>query len=240
MRLAVIGRPNVGKSSLVNRLPGRERMIVADVAGTTRDAIDSPITIDGRRCCWSTRPASARAAVSDSVEFYATLRSGAGGRPRGRRARRLDATEGLTSEDLRIADLAMKAGCATALVLNKWDLTSGDDFDLDHERARVNRKLRLRPKVLTPSALTGRYVNRILALAVAPPSARAIASRRRRSTASWATLVASREPPQKQGRRLKLMYIDADRDPPAALLDPHQPPHATDARLRVLRGESPA
>ena len=161
VRLAVIGRPNVGKSSLVNAFLGRERVIVSDVAGTTRDAIDTPIEVDGRKLLLVDTAGIRRAAkVSESVEYYTTLRSQRAADRADVALVVCDATDGVTSQDLRIADMAMKAGCATALVLNKWDLTSGDDFDLDHERARVNRKLRLRPKVLTTSALTGRHVNR--------------------------------------------------------------------------------
>ena len=221
----MIGRPNVGKSSLVNTFLGRERVIVSDVAGTTRDAIDTPIEVDGRRVLLVDTAGIRRAAkVSESVEYYTTLRSQRAAERADVALVVCDATDGVTSQDLRIADMAMKAGCATALVLNKWDLTSGDDFDLDHERARVNRKLRLRPKVLTTSALTGRHVNRILveALSLAeratPPhpdaGAQPLPRRPRRE----------REPPQKQGRRLKLLLHGADRDPPAALLDPRQPP----------------
>ena len=241
VRLAVIGRPNVGKSSLVNAFLGRERVIVSDVAGTTRDAIDTPIEVDGRKLLLVDTAGIRRAAkVSDSVEYYTTLRSQRAAERADVALVVCDATDGVTSQDLRIADMAMKAGCATALVLNKWDLTSGDDFDLDHERARVNRKLRLRPKVLTTSALTGRHVNRILveALSLAERAGHRIPTPE--INRFLGDLVASREPPQKQGRRLKLLLHGADRDPPAALLDPHQPPHATDARLRLLRGESAA
>ena len=241
VRLAVIGRPNVGKSSLVNTFLGRERVIVSDVAGTTRDAIDTPIEVDGRKVLLVDTAGIRRAAkVSESVEYYTSLRSQRAAERADVALVVCDATDGVTSQDLRIADMAMKAGCATALVLNKWDLTSGDDFDLDRERARVNRKLRLRPKVLTTSALTGRHVNRILrrgavaGRARAPPHPDAgdepLPGRPRRLARAAAEAGAAAE----------AALHGADRDAPAALLDPHQPPHATDARLRVLRGESAA
>nr|MBA2515530.1 ribosome biogenesis GTPase Der [Solirubrobacterales bacterium] len=163
VRLAVIGRPNVGKSSLVNAFLGRERVIVSEVAGTTRDAIDTPIEVDGRTLILVDTAGIRRAAkVSESVEYYTTLRSQRAAERADIALVVCDANDGVTSQDLRIADLAMRSGCATALVLNKWDTTSGDDFDLDFERARVHQKLRLRPKVLTASALTGRHVNRLL------------------------------------------------------------------------------
>src|SRR3954467_13220897 len=156
VRLAVIGRPNVGKSSLVNAFLGRERVIVSDVAGTTRDAIDPPIEVDGRTLLLVDTAGIRRAAkVSESVEYYTSLRSQRAAERADVALVVCDANDGVTSQDLRSADLAMKSGCATALVLNKWDLTSGDEFDLDRERARVNRKLRLRPRVMTASAPPG-------------------------------------------------------------------------------------
>ena len=151
VRLAVIGRPNVGKSSLVNAFLGRERVIVSDVAG--HDARRDRHADRGRRPQAAARrhrghpPRAPRS--PESVEYYTPLRSQRAAERADVALVVCDATDGVTSQDLRIAELAMKAGCATALVLNKWDLTGGDDFDLDHERARVNRKLRLRPKVLT-------------------------------------------------------------------------------------------
>ena len=100
--------------------------------------------------------------VQESVEYYTVLRSQRAAERADVALVVCDAADGVTSQDLRIAELAMKSGCATALVLNKWDLTSGDEFDLDAERARVARKLRLRPRVLTASAKTGRHVQRLL------------------------------------------------------------------------------
>jgi GTP-binding protein len=178
VRLAVIGRPNVGKSSLVNRFLGEERVIVSDVAGTTRDAIDTPLLVGDRRLILvDTAGIRRQAKVSDSVEYYTALRS--------RRAAEradvalvvCDAGDGVTAQDLRIAELAMKAGCATAIVLNKWDMqadrrsersdgAAGAGLDLEHERARVAEKLRLRPRVFTVSAKTGRHVARLLTEAV--------------------------------------------------------------------------
>ena len=175
VRLAVIGRPNVGKSSLVNAFLGRERVIVSDVAGTTRDAIDTPIEVDGRKLLLVDTAGIRRAAkVSESVEYYTSLRSQRAAERADVALVVCDATDGVTSQDLRIAELAMKAGCATALVLNKWDLTSGDDFDLDHERARVEPQAAAAPAVLTASAKTGRHVHRLLVEALsladrAPP-----------------------------------------------------------------------
>ena len=163
IRLALIGRPNVGKSSLVNRFLGEERVIVSDVAGTTRDAIDMPLMVGDRKLIIvDTAGMRRQSKVADSVEYYTTLRSQRAAERADVALVVCDAAAGVTAQDLRIAELAMKAGCATAIVLNKWDTHEGEEKDLDHERARVAEKLRLRPRVLTASALTGRHVSRLL------------------------------------------------------------------------------
>jgi GTPase len=219
VRLAVIGRPNVGKSSLVNAFLGRERVIVSEVAGTTRDAIDTPIEVDGRRLLLIDTAGIRRAAkVSESVEYYTALRSQRAAERADVALVVCDAQDGVTAQDLRVAELAMRSGCATALVLNKWDLTggAGDPLgpgggigaqELDRERARVNQKLRLRPRVLTASANTGRHVQRLLQESLA------IADRARHRIPTpelnrfLADVVAARQPPAKQGHRLKLLYM---------------------------------
>ena len=127
IRLAVIGRPNVGKSSLVNAFLGRERVIVSEVAGTTRDSIDTLLEVDGREVLLVDTAGIRRASkVRESVEYYTVLRSQRAAERADVALVVCDAQDGITSQDLRIAELAMKSGCATALVLNKWDLTGGD------------------------------------------------------------------------------------------------------------------
>jgi GTP-binding protein len=211
VRLAVIGRPNVGKSSLVNRFAGEERVIVSPSAGTTRDAIDLSLTFEGRELTLiDTAGLRRRSKVGESLEYYTGLRS--------RRAAEradvalvvCDATDGITAQDLRVAELAMHSGCATALVLNKWDLAS--DVDLDQERARAHRKLRLRPRVLTASAQTGRNVARLLveAVGLADRSGSRIPTPHLNRFLSEA--VASRQPPagprsRGPGQRLKLLFM---------------------------------
>jgi len=208
VRLAVIGRPNVGKSSLVNAFLGRERVIVSEVPGTTRDAIDTELAVDGRRVLLvDTAGIRRQAKVQESVEYYTVLRSQRAAERADVALVVCDATAGVTSQDLRIAELAMKSGCATALVLNKWDLTSGDEFDLERERRRVAQKLRLRPRVLTASARTGRHVQRLLVevLSLADRYGHRIPTPE--LNRFLGDVVATRPPPQKQGHRLKLLYI---------------------------------
>jgi GTPase len=208
IRLAVVGRPNVGKSTLVNRFLGSERVIVSDVAGTTRDAIDLPLEVDGRRVILvDTAGLRRQAKVQDSVEYYTTLRSQRAVERADVALVVCDAHDGITSQDLRIAELAMQEGTATALVLNKWDAAAMDEADLDHERARAAQKLRLRPKVLTASALTGRNVGRVLAEAITLGDRMHNRIPTPELNRFVSELVAERQPPAKQGHRLKLLYM---------------------------------
>jgi GTP-binding protein len=208
IRLAIIGRPNVGKSSLLNAFLGRERVIVSDVAGTTRDPIDTEFEFEGRKMILVDTAGIRRAAkVKTSVEYYTALRSQRAAERADVALVVCDAMEGVTSQDLRIADLAMKTGCATALVLNKWDLTSGDEFDIDAQRAIVLRKLRLRPKVLTASAKSGRNIQRLLVEVQSLADRRSFRVPTPELNRYLAEIIEKRSPPQKQGHRLKMLYI---------------------------------
>jgi len=170
-RVAVIGRPNVGKSSLVNAFLGSERVIVSDVAGT--------------------------------VDYYAQLRSERAVERADVAIVVCDASEGVTTEDLRVAEMAMKAGCASLLAMNKWDVTT---TDIDDARARVARKLRLRPAVITCSAQRGRNVVTLLprALELADKAAERIPTPELNRFVS--DVVARTPPPSKRGKRLRLYY----------------------------------
>jgi GTP-binding protein len=207
IRLAVIGRPNVGKSSLVNRFVGADRVIVSEVAGTTRDAIDLPLEVDGRTLIVvDTAGMRRQSKVSESVEYYTVLRSQRAAERADVALVVCDANDGVTAQDMRVAELAMQSGCATALVLNKWDTAQMTEADLDHERAKVARKLRLRPRVLTASALTGRNVERLLkeVLALGDRMSGRIPTPELNRFLGEA--VQARQPPAKQGHRLKLLY----------------------------------
>lgn len=216
VRLALIGRPNVGKSSLLNRISGQDRVIVSDVAGTTRDSIDLRLEIDGREVIIvDTAGMRRQAKVNESVEYYTTLRSTRAAERADVALVVCDAQDGITSQDLRIAELAMQSGCATAMVLNKWDVADMEEDALKHERAKVANKIRLRPKVLTASAVSGRGIDRLLREALG------LADRMRQRVPTpelnrWLSEVTSaRQPPAKQGKRLKGYYAaQVDTNPP--------------------------
>jgi GTP-binding protein len=205
LRLAVIGRPNVGKSSLVNRFLGEERVIVSERAGTTRDAIDTRLELDGRELLLvDTAGLRRRTKVAGTVDYYAQLRSEQAAERADVALVVCDASEGVTSQDLSIAELAMKKECATIVVLNKWDVA---DADLDDARARVEQRVRLRPKVITASAKTGRNVRRLLheAIELGDRAARRIPTPELNRFLS--DLQAIRQPPDVRGRRLRMYYM---------------------------------
>jgi GTP-binding protein len=224
--VAVIGRPNVGKSSLVNAFLGQERVIVDERAGTTRDSIDTRIEVDGRSMVLVDTAGLRRVSkVAGTVDYYAQLRSERAAERADVALVVCDAQDGITSEDLRISDLAMRNGCATIVVLNKWDVTA---TELEDAKARVATKLRLRPRVITASALSGRNVTRLMVEAVAL----ADRSRARIATADLNRFVAEvqsqRSPPAVRGKRLRIFYAaQVESGPPRFRL------HVNDRRLVV-------
>ena len=203
-RLAVIGRPNVGKSSLINRFLGSSRVIVSDLAGTTRDAIDTELEVGGRSVLLvDTAGLRKRSRVSGSVEFYAQIRSERAAQRADVAIVVVDASEGLTSEDLRVADLAMKSGCATIFALNKWDEVA---VELEEVKARIARRVRQRPPVITTSAVSGRNVTKLLAAAIELADRRAQRIPTPNLNRFVDEVVARRQPPAKRGKRLRLYY----------------------------------
>ena len=211
--VAVIGRPNVGKSSLVNRWLGAERVVVHELAGTTRDAIDTDLEFAGRRIrLVDTAGLRRRTKVAGTVDYYAQLRSERAADRADTAVVVCDATEGVTSEDLRIAELAMRTGCATLVALNKWDLEHGD---LEDARARVTQRVRQRPPVLACSALTRRGTDKVLERAIALGDRRADRVPTPELNRVVADAVTARPPPAKRGKRLRLYYAaQVGRRPP--------------------------
>jgi GTP-binding protein len=204
VRVAVIGRPNVGKSSLINAFLGSERVIVSARAGTTRDAIDTEIEVDGRRVILvDTAGLRRRSKVAGSVDYYAQLRSEHAVERADVALVVCDASDGITAEDLRVSEIAMRAGCATLLALNKWDVTR---TDIDDARARATQKLRLRPAVVTCSATRGRNVANLLPKAVELADRAAERIPTPELNRFVADVVGKTPPPSRRGRRLRLYY----------------------------------
>jgi len=210
MRVAVIGRPNVGKSSFVNRLLGEERLVVSDVAGTTRDAIDAPFRYHGRTLIFvDTAGLRRQSRVDEGIEFYSSLRT--------RRAVEradiailvIDATEGeIHNQDLKIAQLAWEAGRALIVVVNKWDLVVKDDKSAAkfEKKAREKAPFLSHVPFLFSSALTGQRVTRVLDLLLEVAEERQRRIQTSEVNERLQELLARRQPPQAAGREVKLNY----------------------------------
>jgi GTP-binding protein len=204
-RLALIGRPNVGKSSLLNKLLGEDRVIVTPVAGTTRDSIDTRIEIDGREVVLvDTAGLRRRTKVAGTIDYYAQLRSEQAADRAQVAIVVCDAGEGVTSEDFRVAEMAMKNKCATVLALNKWDITQ---TDLEDAKARVAKKLRQRPQVMAVSAKTGRGLKRLMAEAVGLADRSAGSIPTPELNRFLGDLQNERQAPAVRGKRLRMYYM---------------------------------
>jgi GTP-binding protein len=210
MAIAVIGRPNVGKSSIVNRLLGEERLVVSDVAGTTRDAIDTPLRYHGRTFVFiDTAGLRRQSRVEDGIEFYSALRT--------RRAIEradiavlvVDATEeSLHNQDLKVAALAWEAGRGLIVVVNKWDVAKHDDkatAKFEKEAGEKAPFLKFVPFVFT-SALTGQRISKILELILEVEKERLKRISTSEVNDKLQELLARRQPPQAAGHEIKLNY----------------------------------
>jgi GTPase len=160
IRVAILGRPNVGKSSLLNAILGEERVIVSDVPGTTRDTIDTVLERDGTTYVLvDTAGLRRKRRQRQGVEYYSELRALAAAERADVALVLVDAAEGVVDQDLAVADVARKAGCSTLVVLAKWDI---GQLELQETRGMLNRRLRQRPPVVAVSAHTGRGLGRLL------------------------------------------------------------------------------
>lgn len=213
INIAIVGRPNVGKSSLVNALLGNDRVIVSPVPGTTRDAIDTDL-IYGERPLTLVDTAGLRRRgkrASNDVEFYSSLRTVRALERSDVALVLVDASEGLVDLDLQVAYEAQRARCATAILFNKWDIST---MDLDMAVARVGQKVQMSPPWLTVSALTGRNLHEIfpLALSLYDRYSGRIATP---DLNRWLDEIrARRDPPRRAGKSLKLFYMTQYSDSP--------------------------
>ncbi len=238
IRIAVVGRPNVGKSSLVNTLLGEERLVVSDQAGTTRDSIDTPLTYHGRVFTFvDTAGLRRQARVDDGVEFYSTLRT--------RRAIErsdivvlvLDAVEGLHNQDLKIATLAWDAGRSLVLVVNKWDLYEKDDKSTAKFEKTCREKAPFLQWVpfLFVSALTGQRVTRLLDVLLTVEAERQKRIPTSQINDTLQGLLARRQPPQAAGREVTLKYAtQVETEPPTIAIFGNAPDLVVEHYTRYL------
>lgn len=239
LRVAVIGRPNVGKSSLVNRLLGEDRLVVSEEAGTTRDAIDTPLRYHGRTLVFvDTAGLRRRARIDAGVEYFSSLRTDRAIDRADVCLLLIDATEPIHNQDLRIAHKAWDAGCGLILVANKWDQVEKDTMTAPDFEKALHRKapfLQWVPVVFT-SALTGLRVQKTLELILDVE-----AERRRRIPThevneALRELVSRTRPPHANGRQVKILYgSQVAVAPPAIVLWSNLPGEIPDNYQRYLQ-----
>jgi GTP-binding protein len=210
VKVAIIGKPNVGKSSLVNRILGEERVIVSNVAGTTRDAVDSYFENQkGKYLFIDTAGMRRKSRVDDPIEKFSVLRATMAIERSDVCLIMIDANEGVTEQDTKVAGLAHEAGKACILVVNKWDAVEKDDKTMDRMRQDVRRDLSYMTyaPIVFISALTGQRVARLFDLInyVNDQASMRITTGMLNSVLADAT--ARVQPPTDKGRRLKIYYM---------------------------------
>ncbi len=239
VRVAVIGRPNVGKSSLVNRLLGEERHLVTPVAGTTRDAIDSTLRYHGRAMVFiDTAGLRRRARVHEDLEFYSGLRTERALERADVCLLVVDAVAGVHHQDLRLAGRAWDSGCGLIVVVNKWDLVE----DKDANTARRGEEtlfakvplLEFVPFVYT-SALTGQRVHRLLDLILEVADARQHRVPTAEVNRVLQALLDRAAPPQRAGEAVKLLYASQiHTGPPTIAIVSNRPDAVPESYQRYL------
>ena len=210
IRVAIIGRPNVGKSSLTNRILGETRMVVSEVAGTTRDAVDSPYEDEsGKYLFIDTAGIRRKSKVEDRIEKFSVMRAEAAVERAQVCLILLDAREGVTEQDTKVAGLAHESGKASVIIVNKWDLIDKETRTMDKMREDIRRDLSFMSyaPVLFISALTGQRVSRIFELVryVYEQNAMRISTGMLNNV--LADAIARVQPPTDKGKRLKLLYM---------------------------------
>jgi GTP-binding protein len=204
IRVAILGRTNVGKSSLLNAILGEERVIVSETPGTTRDAIDTVLHRGERDFVLvDTAGMRRKRRQRQGIEYYSELRALAAAERADVALVLVDASEGLVDQDLAVADVARKAQCSTIVVLSKWDI---GETKLEDVRPRIEARLRQRPPIVTTSALTGRGISRVLDRIEELFEKHTGRINTGELNRFLAELREAREPPTRHGRRLNLLY----------------------------------
>lgn len=210
IEVAVIGRPNVGKSSLINYILGENRMIVADEAGTTRDAVDSDVDNQwGHYTFIDTAGMRRRGKVEDGIERYSVVRSLAAVERARVAVIMLDATTGFTEQDAKVAGFAHEQGKACIIAVNKWDAVEKDDKTMDVERKKLEGDLSFMSyaPILFISAKTGQRVNKLMELINYVDAQNAMRVTTGVLNKVLADATARVQPPSDRGRPLKIYYM---------------------------------
>lgn len=222
IRVAVVGKPNVGKSSLVNRLLGEERMVVSTEAGTTRDPVDTPMQYHGKTLIFvDTAGLRRQSRIKNSLEYYSNLRTARVVQEADVCLALIDGTEELSSQDLRVMEQAWEAGAGVILLVNKWDLVEKDTHTAPAREKAIRQKapfLRWVP-ILFTSALTGQRIRKGLDLILEVQEERHRRIDTHEVNETLEALVRHQPPPHARGRAVKLKYgTQATVAPPTFIL----------------------
>ena len=238
VKICLVGKPNVGKSSLLNRLVGSERAIVSPIAGTTRDAVDTPMVFDGTPITLiDTAGIRRRGRIDPGVEKYSVIRSMRAIERSNIALLMIDATTGITAQDTHIAGFILDEWKSTVVLVNKWDAIEKDAYTINEFEERIRNELNFMAYVpmIFISALTGQRCNKVLPLVL-----RTQEERMARLTTSQINRILhnaqdSHSPGSKGGRRLKIYYATQVRsDPPTFLVYVNDPKLAHFTYLRYL------
>lgn len=209
-RIAIVGKPNVGKSSLVNRLVGQNRVIVSDVAGTTRDAVDTRVKYHGKEYIFiDTAGLRRKSKIKEELERYSIIRAVSAVERADVVIVMIDATEGVTEQDAKIAGIAHERGKGIIIAVNKWDAIEKDDKTIYKHREKIRQTLSFMPyaQIMFISVLTGQRISNIYETidAVIENNAMRVATGVLNEIVTEA--VAMQQPPSDRGRRLKIYYV---------------------------------
>ncbi|MCI7145835.1 MAG: ribosome biogenesis GTPase Der [Clostridiales bacterium] len=210
IKIAMIGRPNVGKSSLINKILGENRVIVSPIAGTTRDSIDTPFVYDGQKYTLiDTAGIRRKSKVSENIERYSVLRAVAAVERCDVCMLVIDAAEGIAEQDKKIAGIAHEAGKGIIVTVNKWDLVDKETGTMNEFRKEIARELGFlsyAPAIFI-SALTGQRVGKVMDMAryVAENRAMRVPTGKLNTVITDATMM--KQPPSDKGKRLKIYYV---------------------------------
>ena len=209
-RIAIVGKPNVGKSSLINKLLGENRLIVSDIAGTTRDAVDTEVTYHGKEYVFiDTAGLRRKNKIKEDLEKYMIVRTVSAVERADIVVLLIDAVEGVTEQDAKIAGIAHERGKAVIIAVNKWDAVEKNDKTIYQVTERIRNTLSYMPyaEILFISALTGQRLNKLYETIDMVSENHAMRVATGVLNEIMAEAVAMQQPPADKGKRLKLYYI---------------------------------